>query len=130
MGGVDLAVALDRPPHDLPGPLGVEPQDPVGPVEHQVDQGADGQPAGRGPAPGAAHAVGHHHAVGRLLRPGRHVAVRKVRLQQVEVAAYPDDQEVVLVGGAHLPHVRQAGDVNLDQGRERRGRLERRERGG
>ena len=90
-------------------------QDPVGRLEHELDEEGDRHPARDLPGGHPAHAVGHDHAIPRLLVVGRHMTVRQVRRERLEEAAEADDQEVVLVVRPDLALMGLAGEIGLDR---------------
>ena len=95
--GIQLAISLPGAVDD-PIPLAVTgQQDPVGRVEGEMDERADGQSARHFPGGMAADAVGDEEAVAVDFTSVGHLARRQVRQPGLPEPAKADDQVHVFV---------------------------------
>jgi hypothetical protein len=93
----------------------IYPEDPVRDVQGQIDKGADGQPACNLAGGMAAHPIGDDHHVVDFVRTLGHVAGREARQHCLQRARRPGDQEVILVVGSHVAHMRQGADIDVQR---------------
>ena len=89
-------------------------ENPVGKLEHQADEHADGHPARHFSGGVPAHAVGEDHRVVDLFGAGRHFGLGKAGAHRFERPRHARDIELILVVRSQQPDVRQAAHVDAD----------------
>ncbi len=118
----DLLHQTARAALDLGHSVFVHLEDPVGQVEDEADERADGEPA-RDLAGGvAAHAVGDDHHVIDFIRALGHVARRQAAEHRLEGARESGDEELVFVVGAGCGRDARARSHRCGRATSRRGR--------
>ena len=97
----------------------VQSQNPIGDMQHDVDERGDREAARDFTARGSAHSIGHDRDVTGLVEARGEVAFGQIRQQRVEMPSRAGHEKVILVGVALFAFVRLRGDVDANQ---RRGR--------